>query len=156
MDLAAERVRASLLQSGAIPETQLTDEEREQIAAAQQAAAQQPQEPTPEDKIAEAEIGRVQAETADVISKTQERQHKGQMEELKLMLQQQAQNVENQQKIIDANQAGQMQVFEILNTQADTLGKIKDAMGVDTIVGPSNMEAYTGQAEALAEDIKDQ
>lgn len=169
VDLVAERVRRQLVSSGVIPESQLTEEERNEMQQAQMLAQQQPQEQSAEDKIAEAEIARVQAETQDVIARAQLKQEelrikeqkdlqdaqnkaeKLQMEELMLAMKQQQNQIANQQAILEASVKGQAQVFESLNTQADTLKKLKDAMGVDSIVGPGNTEAYIQQAETIIE-----
>lgn len=167
VDLAAERVRNQLLNSGVIPEAQLTKEERARIEQAQ--AQQQPEEPTPEDKIAEAEIARVQAETQDVIARSQLKQEelrikeqkdlldaqnkaeKLQMEELMLFMKRQSDQMDQQNQVIEAGMKGQAQVFESLKTQADTLKVLKDAMGIDTIIGPTNTEAYKNQADMIIE-----
>lgn len=169
VDLVAARLRQQLIGTGVIPEDQMTDEEKTAIQQAQLLAQQKPQEPTPEDKIADAEIGRVQAETADIISKSQERQEKTALEmakinlkaeeqedkfeldQLKLMMMQQAQSMEQQQAVVTATLQGQQAVFDALNQQAETLKTLREAMGVDTIVGPGNTEAYIQQAEMITE-----
>lgn len=169
VDLVAERVRRQLVSSGAIPDSQLTDEEREELQQAQLMAQQQPQEPSAEDKIADAELARVNAETQDVIARAQLKQEelrikeqkdlldaqnkaeKLQMDELMLMMKQQQNQIANQQALIEAQVKGQAQVYETLNTQANTLKTLKDALGVDAIVGPSNTEAYINQAETIVE-----
>jgi hypothetical protein len=169
VDLVAERVRKQLVNSGVIPESQLTEEEINEVRQAQALAQQQPKEVSAEDKIAEAEIARVQAETQDVIARAQLKQEelrikeqkdlldaqnkaeKLSIEELLLSMKQQQNQIANQQALLEASAKGQAQVFETLNTQADTLKKLKDAMGIDTIVGPSNMEAYKQQAEFITE-----
>ena len=169
VDLVAERVRKLLVENGRIPDAQLTEEERGEIQQQQILAQQQPQEPTAQDKIAEAEIARVQAETQDVQARAllkqeelrikeqkdlldaQSRAEKLQMEELMLSMKAQQQQLANQQAILEASVKGQAQVYETLNTQADTLKKLKDAMGVDTIVGDTNMQAYAQQAELITE-----
>jgi hypothetical protein len=169
VDLVAERVRRQFITSGVIPETQLTDDEKAELLAAQEAAAAQPQEPTPEDKIANAEVARVQAETADVQSKAilkdrelnlkeQDQLLKAQagseklaLDELKLFLQQQAQTASNQQAAIQAQQEGQRLIIENLNTQAQTLKTIREAMGVDTFVGPHVTESFIQQAEMITD-----
>jgi hypothetical protein len=169
VDLVAERIRRVQLQNGVIPDSQMTNEEREEIEKARAMAEQQPPEPTAEDKIAEAEIARVQAETEDVIIKGQLKQEelrikeqesllraqtaaeKLQMEELQLMMKNQQMQLEQQNKLIEANIKGQAQVFETLNTQAQTLKTLREAMGVDTIVGASNTESYIQQAETITE-----
>ena len=45
--------------------------------------------------------------------------------------------------------------LSLINTQADTLNKLRDAMGVDAIVGNNNMEAYAQQAEIITEEQDD-
>ena len=172
-DLAAERLRGRLIQNGAIPESQLTDDERAELQQAQQLALQQPPEQSPEDKIADAEIGRVQAETAkiqndgilkqeelrikeqDSLLKAQNSAEKLQLDELTVMLKQQAQQASEQQAINQAIMDGQKSIVDNLNTQADTLNKLRDAMGVDAIVGNNNMEAYAQQAEIITEEQDD-
>ncbi len=166
-DLAKERVRAKLLQAGVIPESQMTDEEKEDIKAAQEAAAQNPPDPTPEDKIADAEIARVQAETADVavtaqlkqedqrireqdsLLKHQNAAEKLGMEELTLALKQQSQAAQEQAQINQALMDGQTSIIDNLNKQAQTLKTLREAAGVDTIVGPHTMEAFVQQAETI-------
>lgn len=147
MDLAADRYRQQLLMSGAIPEDQLTDEEKEQMMAAQQ----QPQEATPEQKIADAEIGRVEAETADVISKTQERQHKGELAEFKLMLQQQEQERKAQQDELNAMVKGMQATAEAIQTGAETIETLKSIIGAEGIVTPDLLAAAQNQTEIVRE-----
>lgn len=111
----------------------------------------------------------MQAETADIMSKSQERsdsiqlkaqqqqldyqkhQDSIEMQQLTMIAKQQQQSIANQQALIEAQVKGQAQIFETLNTQADTLNKLREAMGVDAVVGPSNTEAYINQAEAITE-----
>ena len=169
VDLVAERIRRQLVASGAIPESQLTEEEIQEIQQQQALLQQQPQEPTAEDKSANAEIGRVQAETRDVEARAilrqeelrireqkdlldaQNKAEKLQLEELMVFMKQQQQQINNQQAILEASIKGQAQVFDTLNAQADTLKTLRDAMGVDTIIGDSNMEAYKNQAEIITD-----
>jgi hypothetical protein len=73
------------------------------------------------------------------------------MEELMLAMKQQQQQIANQQAILEASVKGQAQVFDTLNTQADTLKTLRDAMGIDAIIGDSNMEAYKNQAEIITD-----
>ena len=73
------------------------------------------------------------------------------MQQLTMIAKQQQQSIANQQALIEAQVKGQAQIFETLNTQADTLNKLREAMGVDAVVGPSNTEAYINQAEAITE-----
>ena len=173
VDVVAERVRRQLVSAGVIPESQLTDDEREEIQAAQQAAAQQPQEPSPQDKIAQAEIARVEAETADVQVKAalkqeelrikeqqllmdaQDKAERRDLEEMKLMMQQQQQQAASQQATIDATMRGQQAVIDALSTQASTLKTLREAMGVDAIVDPNATKAFAQQAEAIIDQQGD-
>jgi hypothetical protein len=172
-DLAAERLRTRLIQNGAIPDSQLTDEERKQLQEAQQIAAQQPPEQTPEQKIADAEIGRVQAETADVqvraqlkqeelrikeqevLLKAQNAAEKLQLEELTLMLKQQAQQSSDQQAMNKAMMDGQKSIIDNLNTQAQTLKLLGESMGADAIISRGGAEAYSQQTELITEQQED-
>jgi hypothetical protein len=156
IDILAERARARMLEQGMIPESQWTDDERAQIQAAQEAAAQQPPEQNP---IETASLELAQAQTADVVSKAQERSDKTELaiEELR---------IKEQQQIIDAEQNDDkmdMEVFRAilqqnndiikqLNTQAQTLKTLREAQGVDVIVGPHTQEAFIQQAELVTEN----
>jgi hypothetical protein len=169
MDLASERIRQQLLQAGVIPPSQYTEEEQQAIQAAQQAAAQQPPEQTPEDKFANAELGRVKAETADVEARAvlkqeelrikeqqilldaQDKAEKRDLEEMKLMMQQQAQQIKVQQDQIAALAQGRQAEIDNLNTQADTAKKLREAMGVDAIVGPGAANAVVEQYEQISD-----
>ena len=53
-----------------------------------------------------------------------------------------------QQKMQMEQQAA---ILDGMKSQAETLKTLKDAMGVDTIVGPHNQEAYINQAVAITE-----
>tara|TARA_R110002153_G_scaffold191269_2_gene344265 strand:+ start:22159 stop:24363 length:2205 start_codon:yes stop_codon:yes gene_type:complete len=151
MDLAAERVRRQLIQNGVIPESQLTQEEIQEQQQAQELAAQQPKELTPDEKIAQAETARVEAETADIMSKAQERQHKGELEELKLMMQQQKDAKDDEKAMFDAFLKGQAAIFSNQQMMANTLKSFKEVMGVDSIATPELADVVSDQIEILAE-----
>lgn len=166
VDLVATRIRQQLLDSGLIPLEQMTEEEKQVLELRQQQMQLQPPEPTAEDKIAEAEIKRVEAETADVISKTQERQEKSALEMARINLQANKQqgdqdlaqfraNMDHQQRMIEANFKGQQEMYELIKTQAETLKLLRDAMGADAIVSPAAARAYTETAEELAETLEE-
>lgn len=177
VDMAAERVRRRLFEAGQIPESQMTDEEKQEIAQAQALAAQQQgQQNDPATIVAQAEVERVQAETADIIGRNQERAVKAdqkdrelilkeqeqllkaqnqagtlELNELKLLLQQQAQQSADQQALVQATIQGQQAIIESLNTQANTLKTLREAMGVDTFVGPHVTESFIQQAEMITD-----
>lgn len=155
MDVVAERLRARLLQSGAIPQSQWTEEE----AAAMQEAAQQPQEPTPEDKIADAELARVQAETADIVSKSQERTQKLMLEEqktfLKTMEAQRKQEADEVKQLRESMQTSFQNQMQLIETLAEALKDTREAMGADAVIGPSNAQAYEDTAQNLVHANRD-
>ena len=51
---------------------------------------------------------------------------------------------------LEQNAAAQRQILEGQNTLADTLKTIREAIGVDTIVGPNNMDAYIKAATQVS------
>ena len=172
MEQLAERKRQQLFQAGAIPQEQMTEEELQLV----QQQAQQPQEPSPEMLIGQAELIKAQNEEKktdiDVQVKSaqlQLDQQKLQLEAGKLQLQQQqhqdkteleiakvkemqgnadfTQFMEQQKLQMEQNAA----ILEGMNKQANTLKTLREAMGVDAIVGPHNQEAYINQAVAITE-----
>lgn len=147
MDLAAARIRKQLLANGVIPEDQMTEEEIQQMQMLQQ----QPKELTPDEKIAAAEEARVQAETADVISKTEERTQKGQLAELTLMLKQQDQQRQAQNDEVSAMINGMKMAIESLNTNADTALKLKDLSGATSVMSDGLAVAMENQIDLVTE-----
>lgn len=143
IDILAERKRDMMVKQGLIPLTQLTDEEKSMLQQMMMMQAQN-QQPSAEDKIADAEIGRVEAETADTLSKIEERQNKMAMEERKLILDAQKQQFDQQNAV---NQA----ILNELKMQAETLNTLREAIGANTIVGDTNMGAYIEQAGIVGE-----
>lgn len=87
MDIAAERARYELLKSGQIPETQLTEEEKAQIAS-------QPQQPDPMMIVAQAEAAKAQAQQ-------QEAQTQLQIKLLELELKKAQQDFDHQARLIE-------------------------------------------------------
>lgn len=142
MDLIAQRKRQQLFQAGLIPFEQMTDEEKQKMQQMQS----QPQQPDAATLLAQAEIGKAQAQTDKVIVEAQVAQRqedradalaqaKIQLDQMKMILDQQAQLIEAQ------------------NKQADTLKLIKDAIGAQIVVGPVNTEAYARAANNLNESL---
>jgi hypothetical protein len=162
IDLIAKRARIQLLLAGQIPGSQQTDEEKQKLAQIQQMQAQQQQQPDP---IQQAFLEQTQAQTADVISKADERQKKAMLEaeklrqsDMRLVMDAQKANDEAalkfQQAMLDQQKAAneqQKQIVEALNTQAQTLKVLREAMGIDAIVGPHNTEAYIQQSEIITD-----
>lgn len=167
IDQIAERARAQMVQAGTIPQDQWTEEEAEQMQAAQVAAQNQQQQP---DAVEQAILEQTQAQTADVVSKAQERSDKTQLAVEGLRLKEQEQIIKAEQaddkQEMDAvkfalqrqdqqfqqQMEQQAQIIELLNTQANTLKTLREAQGVDVIVGPHTQEAYIQQAELVTEN----
>lgn len=110
MDKMADRKRKQLIQSGVIPEDQLTDEEMQQL----QAQAQQPQPPDPMLVAAIAEDKKAQADMMDA----QTKQMSAQTDQF---------NAETNRinAMVKAKESG----VKIENTQMDTQGKSLDNQG---------------------------
>jgi len=162
IDLAAERIRTKLFEAGQIPFTQMTKDEQAQFQQSEE-QRQQAGANDPATLIAQAEVEKARAQTADTISKTQDREkqsllqeqkqlldaqdkaEKRDIEELKLLLKQQQQAAADQQATIQANMDAQTTLIDNLNTQAETLKLIREAMGVDTFTGPHTTEAFVQQ-----------
>ena len=156
----AERKRALMVAQGLIPEDQLTDEEKQMLQAQQ--AQQGQQEPSPVEQAlidqAQAEVEKAQANTQKILGDLNNNIAKNEIETNKLILkqqelqdkrdsEQQKQQIQMNESVLKALQAQDEQI----KTQAETLKIIKDAMGVDTIVGPHNKQAYIQQAGHLAD-----
>lgn len=142
MDQIAKRKRLQMVQAGVIPQDQLTDEEKQML----QEQAQQPQEPDPVSQAmiatAQAEQQKAQAQTADTMSKVKEREQKIKLQANKMMLDEQNRDKDRTMELLK-EQNNQIKVL------AETLETIKNAIGADTIVGPSNTEAYKAQSDKL-------
>ena len=170
MNVLAERVRSGMVQSGVIPESQLTDDEKEQLQQQAEIVAQQPQEPTPEQKIGAAELAKAEANIADTQSKINDRNKRFELDRAELEIM--ADNAEDKTQI-EAIQVGQQEdmnllkiqqqqfdqqqqinaaILNELKTNAETLKTLRDAMGVDKIVGPHNTDAYIHQAGIVTEN----
>lgn len=173
MDDVAERKRALLLQQGAIPQSQLTDGELQQL----QAQAAQPKEPDPMALAAMAEMEKAKADQMDAQNKQiqiqadfQIRQQQLQIEAAKLQQSGQKDAIsasqkqqefdlkleQMQQNLVLSMQEQQRKMQETLanidKTQADTLKALREAMGVDAIVSPAGAKAYEDQARDIVDD----
>lgn len=89
MDQVAERARMQLFNAGAIPEEQMTEDEKQKLAQAQQAAAQQGQQPDAATLIAQAELIKAQDEQAETQVSIEEKSAKIQLEARKQQLDEQ-------------------------------------------------------------------
>jgi hypothetical protein len=75
------------------------------------------------------------------------------MEELKLMMSQQAQQSKQQQEFIEANIKGQSQVYEALNMQAKTLEILSKSMGADSNLVSQQVNQIDGQQDEITDDM---
>jgi hypothetical protein len=147
MDIAAERARARLMKSGAIPESQWTDEEKEAAMAAAQAAAANPPPPDPNVMIAQAELEKAQAKTAEVELKA----IKLQQDQQKLDFDQQKEQV----TLLMDGQKSQIQMhkdtMDMLSQMANVLKTIGESREKDTPLTPEAEEAYNNQAKKVVD-----
>lgn len=164
MDLIAERKRAQLFQAGAIPFEQMTDEEKQQTQEAEEQAAQNPPEPDPATLLAQAEINKAEAQANKVNIDAQISQRKEDREDSRLQTDvandqvkatQQQQEFDFKQLLAVQEQqlAQQKQLIESVSAQANILKTLRDAMGVDTFVGPNVNEAFIKQAQNVNQAV---
>lgn len=153
MDIISQRVRQQLLKAGMIPEDQMTEEELAKLRAAEQQLAQQPPPPDPAMVLAQAEVGKAEAQTNKVRVDAQIAQSREQRENYKA--EQEAQQAQfNQMMQLQAQQIEQTTaVLEAINLQAETLKTIREAAGVDAVVGPQVTQAYIKQADNLNREL---
>lgn len=133
MDLAVERERKALLQAGAIPESQMTEEEKQQMAMAAQAA----QQPDPAMLLAQAENKKADAELMSA-----------QLDQEKVMTDRINAETKRLEAMIKAQEAG----VNMENTQADTAKKLSeiDKNQTDTVSKQiDNIQKTIGQTTAF-------
>ena len=174
-DLVAERARAQMLNNAVIPVEQMTDEERQAYEQEQAEAANQPPPVDPAAmQLAQAETMKAEADMMEAQNKQAQLQidaQKLQLEAAKIQMANQA-NIEktqsetavniakveqDQQKIdlqaqqqqIDTMLAMQKQQVEMQKGLAETLEKIRSAMGADAIMSPETVQAYNNVSKGL-------
>ncbi len=135
MSQLAERKRKSMIEAGMIPESQLTDDEREKIA--QQMQAQQDQQQP--DPIDQATVSAIMAEVQNIQSQMEERQS-----------QMQIAIMEQQRKMMETVLKAQKQESDIQKTQSETLENLRDATGADAVVSPNVAKAYSDVSGDIA------
>lgn len=138
MDIIASRKRKQLFEGGAIPQDEWTDEEQQVM----QAQSQQPQQPDPSMIMAQAELQKAQAEMAKV-------QQRDKDSELNARLKLEEMDQKRNKDEVSAILQQQKLIVENINTMADTLKVLREAMGVDSIVGPNAQQAFIQQAQAI-------
>lgn len=153
MDLIAQRKRQQLFQAGMIPVEQMSDEEKQQMQQMQS----QPQQPDAATLLAQAEIAKSQAQTAkvNVDAQTAQREQDRQdaLAQAKISNDQQKLALDKFLKLQDQHIEQQKAIIETQNTLANTLKTIKDAMGIETIVGDVNVGAYKKAADLVNESL---
>jgi len=146
MDQVSERIRTNLFNAGQIPFDQMTEEEKVQFLQDQQQQALTAQQPDP---LTIQTLQTLQAQQAESVASAQQSANKAQADTLTAqakVMDQQNKSREQDRKDIEANQ-------QMLKTMAETLNIIREAMGIDSIVGPHNTEAYIEQANVLQQAI---
>jgi hypothetical protein len=147
MEKAAARARLKLLMSGGIPDSELTDEERQML----QQAAQQPKEPDPMQKIADAELRAAEAKATTALVGAQTAVIKAGQTQQKMDFEQELQRI----KVIEERQKSafdrQEQMVDILNKMADTMNKIFQSTGAEAIVSPDAAQAYNETAQKMVD-----
>lgn len=185
MDTLAARFRPQMIQNGLIPESQWTDEERQEIEQQQALAANQPQQPDPAMVLAQAEQGKAQAELQNAANKQVEVQANTQvkMAETQLKNDQLAFDVQKFIKgqddkfnvdaaNIQINAAKQelaertQQFNEVItvakqqqqevNDAIANLKTIQDASGDVTIVGPGLVNNLKTQSDIVSKEQSEQ
>lgn len=99
---------------------------------------------------------KMESETAVNIAKVQQGDReldlKEQSQAFEQFIQQQEIQTQQTQSILEGMVKQQESIVNNLNTQADTLKKLREASGVDVIVGEGNVEAYAKQAEIVEQE----
>lgn len=142
MDKIAERKRLEMLNSGLIPPTQQTEEEKAIMAQ----KAQQPPEPDPMMIAAQAEQAKADAKREETQIKAQLEGQKNQLQAVKLSIEKEKQD---RLAMLEAVKLA----TEEIKAQAEALKIIREAMGAETILEPSVVASYKGQARNLRRSV---
>ena len=125
MDLVAERIRKGMFERGEIPDSQMTDEEKEKAQAMIEEANANPPQPSAMDQ---AIMEQTQANTADIQSKAQERADKTGIEAEKLRQNEIKMVMDAQEKDREQDAKERKEMFDMIKTQAETLKIISESM----------------------------
>ncbi len=145
MDLISERKRNQLFQSGAIPESQMTDEEK-QILIQQQS---QPQQPDAGMILAQAEVDKAQAQANKVMVDAQVAQSREARENAKAQSDIQKQEFDEVIQMQKQQMDMQRQIVESQETLANTLKLLQESMSNVTIVTPEMIDAVKNTAKSI-------
>ena len=124
MDLLAKRKRQQLFQAGAIPPEQQTEEEQ----ALTEQARQEPPPPDPAMVLAQAEAGKAEAQNNRVIVQAQSQQRQEDRKDFQFQMSQQQQAFDQFMTQQQAATDQQAAATDRLNTQADTLKILVEAL----------------------------
>ena len=185
MDLLAARFRPQMIQQKLIPVDQLTEEEQQEQEQLAEEQAQQEQQPDPNMLIAQAEMVKGQAEQQNAQNKQQEVQMNGQVKMAEINLKQNQLDLDAQKFIkgqddklnvaaatIDQNQqkidlqSQQQQITAALDIQKQQQQEINDAInnlkvlreasGIDSIIGVGNLDNIKEQTEVVDKKLDEQ
>lgn len=135
-DVAA-RIRKQMVENGIIPESQLTDKEREKIQQEMEAAQNQPPNP-----LDEATVAAIQAEAQRTLADIEDKQ-------MRLALDAEEQQRKMMETMAKIEQAAAKLEADIQKTQSETLENLRDATGADAMVSPDVAGAFGEIAEDL-------
>ena len=127
MDLLAARAREGMVLQGLIPESQMTDEEKEMMAM----RAQQPQQPSPEMVLAQAEAAKAEADMLNAQLKAEDQKIKlieAETKRLAMQVKAEIDGFKAQTDRAKVQVAAQEAAANIDNKDADTLNKEIDAV----------------------------
>jgi len=132
-DVLAERARQKMVLNGQIPEEQLTDDEVEFLA-------NQPKPPPDPialalERQADVEDDKIQLDGMELVRKEKETDAKIAKDE----------RAEDRASLKDAMEQVKM-AADVLNKQADSWNKMREAMGLDTITGPGGLKTFIDQS----------
>ncbi len=150
MGLVADRMRRQLLEAGKIPPEQMTEEELQYMEERMKNAQPDPMAQA-QLGIAQAEIKKADAMTQDVFSKMEERQAKSQADMQKMIIDMNL----KQEQLIQSRDANLIKMIEaqadVLNTQTDTLKKLRETMGEEAVVSGSVVKTFEDQVDIVDE-----
>ena len=145
MDILADRARAQLLQQGLIPEDQLTDEEKQKIAQ-----AQQNQQPSPEMVTAQAFAKEADAKLLTAQTNQQKAGAEAQLNAAKHGLEQEKTQFQQMMEKIQLISETVQGLANIQNVQADTAVKLREASGIDAIISAQGAQNIEQQNEEIS------
>jgi len=149
MRSVGDRERIRLMNEGWIPESQMTDEEKERVAQAQAEAANAP--PDPATIIAQAEMRKAQAMESREQIKLQVEQAKYQLQTQKQMTDEAKTGLELQLKQAQMQMDMESQAVNNLGKFIDSLMAFKNAMGADVIMSPELAQGFENQLRLISE-----